>query len=1130
MRLYLIWFALLALALAPWARSQDRAELEVDHALTLEFPTPHTDWAQPYVGGKTRVLFILSGQGTLPRECVELKQRFDLEAEAVFWARITDSDEEHWHGGQVGEQRLLDLLQQPWDCVVLIEQSLTKLAAEPQYRLLEPVTKGAGIVIIKERDDRILKPAQRLAPQPAWLETVPDAEAYRVGKGRGVFLPARPDIPYNDGWETEYDAWAERFGRAILWAAGKEPQVTLKLDLDKATLHWADWAVALRVSAAGTLPEGTLELHTRLRRSNGDTEGLPTRLWTAGEEVRYRLPGLAADQWCADAWLLHRGQVVTWTSLPFTVDSSRRVKAVRLDQAWAEIGGTLSGTVELEGQPLPGEALSVRLLDRRQRILAQADGMTGGPRSGEFSFPVREWFPMLLTVEARIVAAGQEVHRTTVHANVTQRRRGQFNFLMWDMPQGTLAPYAEASLAKHGVTLQLSHGNPPLLAAAFDVAWVPYTTRIQAKLGKDGVMAPFCWNDEQAVKRHLDEKAAEYARARQHGVFAWSLGDEVDTQGYCASPHCVAAYREYLRSQYPELASLNAAWGAQFTDWSQVAIADPADLDEAAALKAGNTARWFDRQAFKSWNFVRFCGRYRTAYEAIDPQAKVGFEGAGLFDRGDDIDLIVRSNTFWSPYPGTTDEVIRSIAPRDFPRANWMGYTKDADSLLAKYWRMVTLGMDSVWWWRWDCIGRFHGWLAPDLRPFPAVADILQDTQVVRDGLGDLLLRSTRLDDGIAILYSYPSSLLHKQRGGASYGGYEAAHLGAQTLVRELGLEFRYLTDRMVREGELAKPSIRVLLLPRAEVLADAEVDAIREFVALGGLVLADVRTGVYDGHCRRRPQGALDDLFGIRREGCPEATVVPSTDLGALKLDAGVKASSGAAANEFTGVPAFITHTAGQGETLFLNADFSAFSQMGLPGTPESVATDLALRLARFKVIPELTLVGRGQRRERGVMISRWQDGNASLFSLFRTGGERTTVQVLLPRDAAVYDLRQRRLISTGTAFTTEIRPNRASFFAVLPAKAPTARLELNCATAGQGSTAGVTLRVPGAAGLHALRLRVQAEGKHLDWLDRNVIVGAEPVTFPLPIAFNDPVGRYDIRATDLFTGKTVEASLEVR
>ena len=1130
MRSLLTWSALLALAGAPWLLAQDRAELEVDHALTLDFPTPHTDWAQPYAGGRTRVLFIVSGQGTLPRECVELKQRFDLEAEAVFWARIVDSDEQHWHGGQAGEQRLLDLLQRPWDCIVLVEQGLTKLAAEAQYRLLEPVTQGAGIVIVSEKDPRVLKPARRLTPLPAWLEPIPAIEAYQVGKGRGVFLPKRPDIPYHDGWETEYDAWAEHVGRAILWAAGKEPQVTLTLSLDRERVRWAEAAVALRVSAAGPLPAGKLVLRTRLRRGNDDVEELPAQPWTSAEEARLRLPGLAADQWYADAWLLRGSQVVTWARLPFAVESPRRIGAVRLDQAWCEIGGSLSGAVELEGPALPGEALSVRLLDRRRRVLAQAEGMMGGPRGDGFSFQVREWFPMLVTVEARIVAAGQEVHRAQVYANVTQRHRDQFNFLMWDMPTGTLAPYAEASLAKHGVTLQLDQGNPPQLAAAFDVAWVPYTTRILAKLSAGGTMLPFCWNDDAAVRKHLDEITAAHAGARQHGVFVWSLGDEVDTQGCCASPYCVAAYREYLQSQYTDLARLNESWGTQYTDWAMVAIADPADLDEAAALKAGNTARWFDRQAFKSWNFVRFCGRYRAAYEAIDPQAKVGFEGAGLFDRGDDIDLIVRSNTFWSPYPGTSDEVIRSLAPRDFPRANWMGYTKDADSLLAKYWRMVVLGMDSVWWWRWDCIGRFHGWLAPDLRPFPAVADLLQDTQIVRDGLGDLLLRCTRLDDGIAILYSYPSSLLHKQRGGSSYGGYEAAHLGAQTLVRELGLEFRYLSDRTVREGALADPSLRILLLPRAEVLGDAEVAAIRQFVARGGLVLADVRTGLYDGHCRPRPQGALDDLFGIRREGCPEATTVSGTDLGTLKLDAAVTPTSGEAATRYGGIAAWIGHRDGQGETLFLNTDFGALGQLGQPSAPESVTTDLALRFARFNVIAEYTLVDRDQHRERRVMVSRWQNGNASLFSLFRAGGERTTVRVLLPRDATVYDLRQHRQVATGSAFTTEIVPNRASFFAVLPARAPSAELELSSTTAGLGTVPTATLRIPNAAGLHALRLRVQTDGNHLDWLDRNVIVGREAVTLPLPVAFNDPLGRYDIQAIDLFTEQAARASLRVR
>jgi len=74
--------------------AQDMAELEVDHNVNSEFVTPHTAWATPYALGKTRVLFFLNGRGTNPREAVELKQRFDLEPQMVFWTRIIDSTQE----------------------------------------------------------------------------------------------------------------------------------------------------------------------------------------------------------------------------------------------------------------------------------------------------------------------------------------------------------------------------------------------------------------------------------------------------------------------------------------------------------------------------------------------------------------------------------------------------------------------------------------------------------------------------------------------------------------------------------------------------------------------------------------------------------------------------------------------------------------------------------------------------------------------------------------------------------------------------------------------------------------------------------------------------------------------------
>lgn len=876
---------IIALVAALPAPAQDMDELEVDHALTFDFPTPHTKWARPYALGKTRVLFFTDGRGTNPRECVELMQRYDIEAEAVFWARIVDSPDSHWHGGETGERRLLNLLQQQWDCYVFMGMSMRDMSPEQQYKLLRPVTEGAGIVFVGGDDRRLLKDENRVTDLPPFLAPGPVGEAFTVGRGRGMRLPSRPDIPYRVGWHVEYDYWAERLGRAVLWAAGKEPQVNLELLGPTAEVPWGqDATVAARFTGVPVGANPTLTM--RVRSLTGDpitpAPDMPETVVIPPGVVQAPLPTrLTAGDYRVDAWVTGARGIEAWATIPFRIVSPpRAIAELRLFQDWGEVGDHIAGTVAVEGEAVSDEdAVHITLLDRRRREIARLE-VPARAEPVEFDVQVQPWMPMLVTVEARLMSEAGELARASEFFRVTKRNRGQFNFLMWDVPLGTLAPYAEESLAEHAVTVQLRGGTPPPYVAAHDIAWVPYTTRILSRRDADGIMTPFCWNDEERVAAQVSKLAEDYTPSRQHGVFVYSLGDENETLGACLSPHCAHAYRDYLREQYGDLDALNASWGTAFTAWDEVGLSQPDDNEEANSLREKNYPRWFDRQAFKSYNYVKYCEKFAAAYREIDPEALTGFEGAGRFDRGDDIDLIVRSVDFWAPYPGTADEVLRSVAPRDFPRANWMGYTKDADSLLQKYWRMVTLDMDAVWWWRWDCIGRFHGWLAPDLRPFPAVKEILQDTQVVRDGLGDPLLQSQMQDDGIAILYSYPSTFAHRLEEGATFGGYEAAHLSAHNMVRELGLSFRYVSDRMLRLDEFHADRFGVLILPRAEALGDKEAAVIRAFVEGGGVVIADVRPGLYDDRCKPREAGVLDDLFGIERRD-PAPALITEVTLG---------------------------------------------------------------------------------------------------------------------------------------------------------------------------------------------------------------------------------------------------------
>ncbi len=1121
-------------------------EVEVDHALTFEFLTPHTDWARPYAGGKMRVLFFCSGHGTEPRECVELMERFDIEAKAIFWAQNVDSPMMGWHGGATGRRRLIDLMQQKWDCFVFFNIAVDNLPSEAQHNLLKSIAEGAGILLVAGNNDaRVLKEKASLKELPQLLKPTTGVTAFTMGKGRGVRFVQRPAINYHEGWEVEDDYWHEQLGRAMVWVTNRQPSVHIEAHVTKPEFARNEIGQSLKLRFIGKPVGKQLTLDARIRRPADEPIQWPTTSLTPDAAIEFPIPMLSAGEYHADVRAISSAGVESWTTVPFRVTASRSVSAINLEQDWGEIGDRVRGNVTLNGPAVPGENIRIRLMDRRRREIVRRDIKPTGDKAA-FDIPIEPWMPMLITVEAQVREGNAEVCRTWTYFHVTKRNRGRFNFLVWDTPTGTLAPYAEESLARCGTTLQLNWGNPPPYLGAFDVAYVPYTMRIasSAKTAQ-GIMQPFCWNDEAAVRDYATGLAKNHLPARQHGVFAYSLGDENETRGCCLSPHCIRAYRDYLEQSYGDLQALNASWNTNFTDWQQVGISSPTDNDEATALNAGNYPRWFDRQAFKSYNYVKYCQKYAKAFAAIDPQAKTGFEGAGGFATGDDLDLIARSVTFWSPYPGTADEVIRSIAPRAMPRGNWMGYSKDATSLLAQYWRMVMRGSDAVWWWRWDCIGAFHGWLAPDLRPYPAVKDILVETQVLRNGLGDLLLQSERLDDGIAILYSYPSSFAARVAEGASYGiqDYENAHIRFHTILRELGLQFRYVTDRMVRQGEVDLGKYKVLILPRSEAISVKESQAIHDFVARGGTVIADVRPGLYDEHCKGRPQSVLDDLFGVTRTGKATqklarlATTEKShlaMQLDDARVDPTIRVTSPNAVSLATAatVPAMIVNSWGKGKAVLLNFSAASCPDPGLLATREEIAEFFQNLLSQAGVAAAVAVKNSTGKRARGLEIVRWQNGDAQIVGLMHLAPGSQEVNVVFDggRKVFIYDLRTGQAAGQQDRIALTLRLAHPTWLVLLPQPAPAAAITLDLASAPRGHVVKASLSVPDSHATHVFRIHVQAGDRNLDWLNQNVLVGREPKTFDLPVAHNDPVGRYVVVATDLFTGQPSKATFTVQ
>ena len=135
---------------------------------------------------------------------------------------------------------------------------------------------------------------------------------------------------------------------------------------------------------------------------------------------------------------------------------------------------------------------------------------------------------------------------------------------------------------------------------------------------------------------------------------------------------------------------------------------------ETAALKT-SPARWYDRQAFARVNLAQFSGRFVAAYRRLDPQAITGFEGTGTLRRrlrrhpGHQHLLRPLSEHRRRPRP------LRRLRASSI-RSNWMGYSKTADALSDAAWRMIMKGVDSVWYWMWDGVGNWRGYLSPDAR------------------------------------------------------------------------------------------------------------------------------------------------------------------------------------------------------------------------------------------------------------------------------------------------------------------------------------------------------------------------------------------------------------------------------
>jgi hypothetical protein len=1224
--------ACLAIAVATPAVAWDSTEQEVEEAHRLGgIETPHTPWARPLSGGPVRAYAFVGvkteGMNTHAWEIAELAQRVELDLD-VSWRYAFHKD--HWFGGDAGERRIVRLLKKPHDVFIFQDAHPDALPADPLREargpFLELVRAGAGVVLVGvDTVPAPPKPAKKAggkpAPQPAAealfaaaqpIEPLPPAvagsggvAAYELGKGRIVQLPARPKIGYAPGWEVDYDLWQEKLVRAVLWAARRESAVAIEIgapaEVDRGRAAAAPVKLAWKGATAGTT-----EITARLRRWDGVEIPLGTRRCdVAAGEASFPLPAARAGRYHVEVVAREAGASRGWATVPIDVTAAASIAGIELDephplparpepgkvQGWqedwerrgvyvpyVEVGEPIAGTIKLAGDTA-GLLLRVSLVDPQGRELVREDRPATAER--KFSFRAEPWMPMLLRVESRLLAGADEVAHAWRFQRITQRKQGKFNTVLWSLPgDETLGPYANARLAELGVTAGLEHTAAPINAAAHGMSYVPWSG------GGGGVIAQSAeeWAQPDHGKRFADMVAL---KSRGHGVLCYSLGDEIVTQGMGKGPKTDDGFRRYLRETYGDVAKLNTAWGTSFGSFDEVTVAVArARQGELAKADPDNHAAAYDLFYFPGWNFIQMGKNARDWIRKAcdDPQAGIGFEGSGHIARGMcDPELVCREFDMWVPYTSISEEFVRSIAPRKFLRSSWIGYDRDATNHCSHAWRQVMMGADSIWYWMWSTIGAWQGFQSPNLEPPEPVREMLDDTRVVREGLGDLLLASDMQHDGVAVLYSYPSIFVGgRDQRLKSYLSHWAAYLAWQMVCHDLGIQYNFVTETDLRADDFAARGYKVLVLPQVWAVSDEAAAAIRLFTEAGGTVLADVRPGFFDARGRRRAAPALDDLFGVKGDlvdaargelaiagdlsaahGVVEKLELkrllpagkPETENVGPLIDPSVTATTGKPLGTAGAAAACIVNDVAQGRAILLNAvPRSCFSVRddtgGLKGQPtgDVLPADAArLFLSLFHAAGvERALHVLEFRKEKdpwfgNARVQRWRDGDYTILGLFRqidtqparasvifdsekwpVSPERKASGRPYPEFPWVYDIKQDLPAGQTHWFIAELPQGRATFHALLPGPLPQMQVEMP-AKAARGSGVKVRVAVPEARGRHAIRLTARRpDGSPARYWEQNLIVDRTPVEIVLPVAFNDPAGAWTVTLRDVFGSET--------
>ena len=654
--------------------------------------------------------------------------------------------------------------------------------------------------------------------------------------------------------------------------------------------------------------------------------------------------------------------------------------------------------------------------------------------------------------------------------------------------------------------------------------WTPY----KDDKATDNTVRNPCFSDPKVcekatknIRKLLTENEVPY-----YGTGYYLIGDEQFIGStVCFSPHCLARFRDSLKTQYGSLDALNAAWGTAFKKWEEVTPVQSRELKDRKRLGA-----WLDHKIFMNNVFAHsYVGHVRKAIRSVVPGARTGL--SGTYNPGPTYEWkqLMKEMDYLAYYNGIQRKLAQDFGGDRLVGGQWYGgyvLPVPKEGYCGTYfWQGFLIGANM------SAVYIPRAGITGDLQLTPVLQCYDRLLRESNQGLGKLILSSKETPE-IAVLYSQRS--LFACTGTIGANEWQNTNSGWHALLNDLGTVYRFI-DKEILEDSGVDKRFKVLILPGAISLSDKEIARITEFAAAGGTVIADMTPGLYDDHGVLRKANAFTAKFGTAAPATPALSQVKAECKGNAS---GIPAVKGDFRTIDPKAVPFTVTPVGKGKFVGVNLLVSGYQAVLLGGTGGETSKTVSgaeVFCRNWRLILEGLLRKAGVAPHRVLTDAKGRPYQAE--SCWRSNGGNHVLGLLKPDPALpvvdpkkgdaitakipvkghVYDLRAKKYLGYTDTFKLLLSPARGEFFSVMKEKV--AKVELLApARVTRGGILKFSAKAVTASGKSAGSVVFHWElkspaGKVCDRAAGNLLSTPEgKIEFAFQTAFNDAKGPWQL------------------